>query len=73
MDSFSKLFNEWGEMKIMFGHLNNCKKDRNYMFCRCMYLKEVRQAIRKMKNDKEIGLYNISIEAWKCMGDESVL
>jgi len=50
-----KLPNESGETNITLGHLDSSEKGRNYMFYLCIFPKEVKQAIKKMKKGKAVG------------------
>ncbi|XP_076920733.1 uncharacterized protein LOC143581940 [Bidens hawaiensis] len=48
------------------------RQQRNNSYCRGITQGEVRIALRKMGRAKAVGLDNIPIEAWKCLGDEGV-
>ncbi|XP_076931879.1 uncharacterized protein LOC143597182 [Bidens hawaiensis] len=48
------------------------RKQRNNSYCRGITQGEVRITLRKMGRAKAVGLDNIPIEAWKCLGDEGV-
>ncbi|XP_076901808.1 uncharacterized protein LOC143556356 [Bidens hawaiensis] len=48
------------------------RKQRNNSYCRGITQGELRIALRKMLRAKVVGLDNIPIEAWKCLGDDGV-
>ena len=69
---FTKLFNDGGDTRVRLRHLNNSKRNISYTFYRHISSKKIRQALKKMKNYKAVGLNNIPIEAWKSMGEEGI-
>ncbi|XP_022040100.1 uncharacterized protein LOC110942633 [Helianthus annuus] len=48
------------------------RRQRNNCYCRRITHEEVRMALRKMGRGKAVGLDNILIEVWKCLGEEGV-
>ena len=67
-----KLFNNGGDTRVRLGYFSNSEENVNYTFYRRISSKEIRQALKKMKNHKAVGSDNIPIEAWKCMGEEGI-
>ena len=71
-ECFTKLFNDGGDTRVRLEYLSNSERNVRYIFYRRISSKEIRQALKKMKNHKAVGPDNISIEAWKCMGEEGI-
>ncbi|XP_076910640.1 uncharacterized protein LOC143568357 [Bidens hawaiensis] len=69
---FHNLFN--GERTYQQQTINNTTqmRQRNNCYCRSITQGEVRTALRKMGRAKAVGIYNVPIEVWKCLGDEGV-
>ena len=40
--------------------------------CSCIYKEEVKDALRKMKSGKAVGLDLIPVDIWKCLGEEGI-
>ena len=56
----------------LIGHwsnLGNPMEFRNHRFIRRIRMTEAKDALRRMKIGKSMGLDEISIEVWKCLGD----
>ena len=45
---------------------------KSLVYCRKIRIDKVKTTLKKMKNGKSIGLNNIPIETWKCLGKEGV-
>ncbi|KAL5168243.1 LINE-1 retrotransposable element ORF2 protein [Glycine soja] len=48
------------------------EEDRNYKYYRRIQKQEVKEALKRMSNDKAVGPDNIPIEVWKTLGDRSL-
>ncbi|XP_078148623.1 uncharacterized protein LOC144544079 [Carex rostrata] len=64
---FNKLFN--GEDDSTTIELDDTFDDTNRRFVRRIQESEVKEALKMMKVGKALGPDNISIEAWRCLGD----
>ena len=53
MRYFDKLFNEGSESMIDFSNLNTLNKNKEFHFYRRISKSEVREALKKMKCDKQ--------------------
>ncbi|XP_076923547.1 uncharacterized protein LOC143585706 [Bidens hawaiensis] len=69
---FHNLFN--GERTYQQRNINNTTQgiQQNNCYCRSITQGEVSTALRKMGRSKAVGIDNVPIEAWKCLGDEEV-
>ena len=47
-------------------------KAHNYRFCNPISVGEIGEALRKITNRRVVSLDQISIEVWKCLGEEGV-
>ena len=52
--------------------MGNPMKDRNRRFVRRIRMTEVKDALRIMNVVKAVGLDEIPIKVWKCLGDVSI-
>jgi hypothetical protein len=47
--------------------------DTNMRFVRKIQEVEVKEALKRMKGGKALGIDDISIEVWSCLGDVAIL
>ncbi|KAL5176375.1 LINE-1 retrotransposable element ORF2 protein [Glycine soja] len=52
--------------------LDTREEDRNYKYYRRIQKQEVKEALKRMSNDKAVGPDNIPIEVWKTLGDRGL-
>ncbi|XP_054785679.1 uncharacterized protein LOC129292162 [Prosopis cineraria] len=69
---FSKLFNDGEDSSSNLEDLVTGEGEQNLSFYRIIRDKEVKEALKKMVNGRANGPDCISIEAWKCLGEEGV-
>ncbi|AQK50033.1 hypothetical protein ZEAMMB73_Zm00001d049314 [Zea mays] len=68
---FDNLFN--GENETMDTQLDDSFDDLNKCFVRRIQESEVKEALKRMKGGKAMGLDGIPIEVWKCLGDSAIV
>ena len=68
---FDKLFN--GENENTTDQLDDSFDDTNRRFVRRIQESEVREALRRMKWGKAMGLDGILIKVWRCLGDIDIV
>jgi hypothetical protein len=68
---FDNLFN--GENETMDIQLDDSFDDLNKCFVRRIQESEVKEALKRMKGGKAMGLDGIPIEVWKCLGDSAIV
>jgi len=49
------------------------EEDRNYNYYRRIQEHKVREALKRMSSDKEVGPDNVPIEVWKSLGDRGIV
>ena len=70
---FEKLLNEEHEGRSIGEEVGSNKENQDYRFyCRIRDF-EVEFALKKMKLNKALGLDDIPIEAWKCLGKKGIV
>ncbi|XP_047259756.1 uncharacterized protein LOC124892526 [Capsicum annuum] len=57
-----KLLNEEGDRGIVLGELERSKKSRDFSYCRCFKVKEVRDAIRRIWRGRTMGPDEIPVD-----------
>jgi hypothetical protein len=70
-DYFEGLFND-GNGSTM-PELDDSFVDTNMRFVRKIQEVEVKEALKRMKGGKALGIDDISIEVWSCLGDVAIL
>ncbi|KAJ0851967.1 putative SWR1-complex protein 5/Craniofacial development protein [Helianthus annuus] len=69
---FHNLFNGGRAYQQDSSNPRNQRRQQNNCYCRRITHEEVRMALKKMGRGKAVGLDNIPIEVWKCLGEEGV-
>ena len=68
---FDNMFN--GESESTFIQLDDSFDDANRYFVRRIQETKVREAIKRIKGGKTVGLDAIQIEVWRCLGDTAII
>ena len=68
---FDNMFN--GESESTFIQLDDSFDDANRYFVRRIQETAVREAIKRIKGGKTVGLDAIQIEVWRCLGDTAII
>ncbi|XP_035839064.1 uncharacterized protein LOC118486609 [Helianthus annuus] len=69
---FHNLFNDGRAYQQDSSNPRTQRRQQNNCYCKRITQEEVRMALRKMGRGKAVGLDNIPIEVWKCLGEEGV-
>ena len=69
---FHKLLNEEGDRDIVLGELAHSESLRDFGYCRCFRVEEVRCAISRMSRGRATGPDEISVDFWKITDKTSV-
>ncbi|KAF1871120.1 hypothetical protein Lal_00020854 [Lupinus albus] len=67
----SKLFNERHD-SLLSDRIYMKEEDQNYFFYGRIWEFEVKDALKRMENDKSVGQDNIPIEAYKILGEHGI-
>lgn len=67
------MFNERYEILLDSNMINIRGKDRNYNYNHHIQELEVKEAYKRMSNDKAVGPDNIHIEVWKSLGYRGIV